>query len=340
MKYFAIVPSNQFANKTPLAGVTEEKIWVTGANEALAEIKRQDPVNYVAKIFYVPGSTGGSSTGSVDELSKMVDMMMTWLSLLPTADRHAFSFHSNSGSGRQYILMLYGLAGDLAFAQAVGHEAANRNLFTYVNPSYRPTDLTYFTHSNKLGLGRTLLFETGEHQTSVDAAYLLKYVRFLAIMNTRAFLKVKGLLKSDGPVPSDVVVPAGAAFDKYRPGAISPPSPPPPTVNFPVLKYVAGNLMRDIKVGEFPGPYSLLTYPIHWAQNVLKTHSYKSGYMFTDRNGMAHDIRTMPVDGWWGVISEGAQKHFEADPHYDLNGKLMVVDGILDANDLAKMRTV
>jgi hypothetical protein len=334
----AVVPSNQFANHTPVAGVTEETIWVIAAKEAIAEFGRQ---GVEAKLFYIPGSTGGSSTGSVDELIKMCDQMMTWLNTLPASERYAFSMHSNTGSGTQYLYPLIGLPNDVAWATTYGKNAAARLQFTFRAPTYR-TDLTYFSHSKVLGPSRTLLSETGEHQTAVDAAYLYKYARFDGIMLVRAYLQACGkTLVSDGPVPSDVVVPAGAAFDKYRPGVIGPPTPPPPVVTptLPTLTASAVPFMRDGLVVGTPTTWDIQKYPIHWLQNALKVHSYKSGTSFTDRNGGAHDIKDLVIDGVYGLVTEGAVKHFQAE-HYALNGVHLEVNGIVDQNDWDKLRTV
>jgi len=347
MEYFAIWPSNQrnIASGDPAGPLTpgstyEQDIWYIGAQEAKAEIERQ---GYVAKIFYERGV--GSDT--YDELHPEFHEGMDWLKQYPKANRHGFSLHSNAGAGIQYMYMLYGLKLDLGFAASTGRNAAARTGFIYRSPAYRGVGATrplgYFLHTADLGLGRTLLFETGEHQTSVSAAYLWRYARFLGIMCARAFIQASGLpLLSDGPVSSDVLVPPGTQFDKYRPQIIDPPIPPPPVITLPVVKLTVP-LMRDSTVGDFATSYKITQYPIHWLQDGLAEHVYKQGpiYTYVDRNGveMTADITNLARDGIAGWQTIGAFNHF-AKEHYWAGGQHMVADSQVDANDWEKMRIV
>jgi peptidoglycan hydrolase-like protein with peptidoglycan-binding domain len=100
------------------------------------------------------------------------------------------------------------------------------------------TDLAFCRRAKRLPAERAVLLEVGVHGPTGGDLYgmdgpaaLWKYARFHGLMSMRGFLAECGLLRSDGPVPSDVVVPPGAAFDKYRPGAI----PPPVVLETPVI---------------------------------------------------------------------------------------------------------
>jgi hypothetical protein len=204
--------------------------------------------------------------------------------------------------------------------------------FTFRNPTYR-TDLTYFTHTKVLGAGRTLLSETGEHQTATSAAWLWKYARYDGIMCARAFIKACGVaLKSDGPVPSDVVVPAGASFDKYRPGAVTPPIPGPPVVTLPTLAYTTGGAyMKDNVTGTVPAPINILQYPIHWLQAKLNEQY--------DGQHKHAALPALVVDGVFGQNSKDRVLKFQSE-HYDIQGVHLVSSGTVEAKTWAKLRTV
>lgn len=328
MKNVAVVPSNQSYS-------VEQSIQLLTGEEIVAEMQRQGAN---AKLFFRPGDYDGSND-NIPELHWMLDEAVKWLRGFPAETRYSVSNHSNSGITEVInIQPQLCQTADLAWGEKSGRDMALR-----VNGRYqfcRVRTLMYMTHMKPLGVNRAILHETGNHAGAVQAAYLLKYQRFIGCMIARDFLWSIGHPINDGPVPGDIVVPPGVVFDKYRPVVILPPVPPPPIVTLPRLEYIAGNLMRDKNTGDFQMSYKVTEYPVHWLQALLAHHTYKSGYLFKDRNGKQHDIRSLASDGWYGVITEGAQKHFEADPHFGLDGQRLPVDGVVDEGDWGKLRTV
>lgn len=313
--------------------LSEQAIQEPCCQEIVAEGKRQ---GYDFKEFFIPGT----QSGNVPQLIQECKNAMAWLKTFPADTRYSVSNHSNSGTSTvQYIYPQLSLAADMAWGTAQGKDLAARTGFTFRTPEVRT--LEYMSVMKALGPNHSILHETGEHQIAVDAAYLWKYRRFDGIMIARAFLHSIGATIIDGPVPSDVVVPAGTKFDKYRPGTVTPPTPTPPPIPaphaLPILR-VTSPMMHDTITGPLTGDINIVAFPIHWLQHTLAIHPYKMGFTYVV-NGVTYDIRNLVSDGVYGPITAGADMHFEAE-HYWLGGQHEVVDGIVDDNDWAKYRTV
>lgn len=282
------VPSNQDYS-------VEQSIQKPTGDEIVAEVKRQ---GYNAKSFFRPGSYDGVSD-NIPELHWMLNEAVKWLKQFPAATRYSVSNHSNAGiTTTVYIQPQLTMQADWDWGIAAGKDLAARvgGVFQKV----RVRSLMYMEHMYFLGKHRSILHETGNHQGSVQAAYLLRYARFNGIQIARCFLTSIGapLNAGDGPVPSDVIVPPGAQFDKYRPGTVTPPVPPPPPLGLPVLK-MCTPLMRDVKTGDFALTYKVNEFPIHWLQDGLASHTYKLGYTYTV-DGETRDIRSLKADGICG----------------------------------------
>jgi murein L,D-transpeptidase YcbB/YkuD len=212
-----LVPSNQLHNlvagdPNPAPGsTTEEQIAVIRAMEAQAEANRQGVKAHMA---YLPGY--GSS--SVDELTTMLNRMMNEIRALPSTDRaYVLSLHSDAG-GRQDVYPLTCRTTDNAWAARMGTDLAQRIGFAVQSPSYRP-DLAFSSRVDDLPAQRAVLMEIGAHGYTAGPVYgmagpaaLWKYARFHGLMAMRAFAKQCGFLKSDGPIPRDVIVPSGFEY--------------------------------------------------------------------------------------------------------------------------------
>jgi peptidoglycan hydrolase-like protein with peptidoglycan-binding domain len=327
---FAVLPSNQpWWNRVIIwlglkKTVNEQVIQVLTATEMVAEFQRQQ---YFAKMFYVPGETSGASGDNIPELKQMIAQGWSWLQTFPPTSRRAISNHSNSGTSPLiYIYPQLSLSADMAMGKAQAAILARRVGGTVRTPAVR--SLLFMLTFRNLGAGRSILHETGQHQEAVNAEYLYKYARYHGIQIARTWLEWEGLPFDDGPVPSDVVVPAGEAFNKYRPGVVAPPVPPPPDIKLPLLK-LTDPYSRDTRTGDFetaPGwGYNIRWWPVHWLQWTLNRHT-------------SPVLPHLTVDGIYGPSTAANVKAFQA-AHY-WNGAHLVASGEMDEATWAKLRTV
>src|SRR5512133_1535483 len=117
-----LVPSNQLNVATgdpagaATAGATyEQDIWFPAAQAAADEFARQ---GHLAIVEYVRGV----GTATTDELNIMCDRGVAWLKS-QSGDKRVISFHSNTGSGTQYMYPLIGLEASRTWAQKVRDKA-------------------------------------------------------------------------------------------------------------------------------------------------------------------------------------------------------------------------
>jgi hypothetical protein len=319
----AVLPSNQPNYHITLSDGTvlsEQAIQEPCAEEIVAELKRQ---GHNAKMFFV----AGVGTVTTDELGVMIHEARGWLSTFPAGEQYSISNHSDSGTGTiEYIYPQLCQSADIPWATKIGKDLAVRTGMNFRAPLVRT--IMFSSSMKQLGVNRAMLFETGEHQTAYLAAYIWKYRRYDGIMIARSFIKGCGhSLINDGAVPTDVVVPSGKQFDKYRAGVVTPPVPlPPPTpVALPLLK-ATSPYMHDTKTGDFSSSYLITQYPIHWLQRTLNTHRTPV---------LPHIV----VDGIYGPETEKNVKLFQA-AHKDLSGVKLDVDGIVGPKTWAKLRTI
>lgn len=292
----------------------EKDIWEPASRHFKDEMEQQ---GHTCKVVYLPPS--GDSNN--DELHTMCQQSFAYLKTVKGYPL-AVSLHSNVGSGVNYMMPLVLDSRHDAFAAKVGKDAAVRCGMPYHLPYHRSI---YFTRiHDPLGPGHVMLFETGEHSTAKDAAWLGKYAPFCARMEARSLIVACGFsLKHDGPVPASVVVPAGQQFDKWRPGTVAPPDPLPPTITLPTLR-LTSPLMRDEHTGKDAIP-ALPAGPVAWLQATLNAHQTPV-------------LPRLEVDGKYGPLTAANVREFQA-THWWL-GKHLEATGECDAATWAKARTV
>jgi hypothetical protein len=209
-----LVPSNQLNVATgdpagaATAGATyEQDIWLPAAQAASDEFARQ---GHLAIVEYVRGV--GSAT--TDELNTMCDRGVAWLKTAQ-GDKRVLSFHSNVGSGTQYMYPLIGVEASRLWSHRFRDFAIKYTGFIPRAATVR--SLMFFSHFNFLGTNKVVLMEIGEHQTKPSAMYLWTYREYLGRMLARAFIQACGYpLANDNPMAQGVPVPPGVQYDKYR----------------------------------------------------------------------------------------------------------------------------
>jgi hypothetical protein len=205
----ALIPSNQEANE--FAGIPgdydEEDNWVTAAQEAVAEAKRQGAK---AEMFWRDALVGENN---VPKLVAMLDDAQR------AGATHYLSYHSNvshrnadSTWKAQVIYPLTVIPADYIWATQMGWDMAARVGFGKVSARYRG-DLGFTTHTYKLGPKHSVLLEIGDHSPCVEhAVFLKRYARFLGLHGMRSFLVALGKTINDGSIPLDIECPPGKEY--------------------------------------------------------------------------------------------------------------------------------
>lgn len=286
-----LIPSNQLnvAAGDPGGAATpgatyEQDIWYPAALAASDEFAKQ---GHLAIVEYVRGV----GTATTDELNLMCDRGVAWLKG-QSGDKRVISFHSNAGSGVQYMYPLIGVEASRTWAHRVRDEAIKYTNFYPRNATVR--SLMFFSHFNYLGANRALLMEIGEHQTAYDAAFLYKYREYLGRMMARSVIKACGYyLANDGPMALGVPVPPG--FEKY---AYSDPVGGGTVITYTRLLKLTDPLMK--------GP------DVKFMQECLLDLGYK--------------LPKYGADGWYGTETVAAviafQKHYWPTISSEWDGKI------------------
>jgi surface antigen len=278
-----LLPSNQLnkaaGDPDPSYGPTyEQDIWYPAAVFASDEFARQ---GHIAIVEFVRGQ----GTATVDELGQMCDRGVAWLKG-QSGDKRVLSFHSNAGSGTQYMYPLIGMEASRAWSQKVRDVAITYTGFKPRAATVR--SLMFFSHFNYLGANHQLLMEIGEHQTIPSAQYLYTHREYLGRTLARSVIVASGYtLKSDGPMALGVPVPPG--HEKYQ------YVPPPVSDVVPVYT-------RLIKLTS---PY-MRGDDVKWVQRQLTEWGYKP----------------LVIDSVYGPNTATAVKSFQAHKGLVIDGKV------------------